>query len=150
MAKKKSNWFTITEYAQRCGISYINLHRMAREGKIQFEIRNGKRMVDCEILDPIFMPQTPKETPKNEKPKDDNTQVNMFEAERRKKAFEANLKELQYKEKKGELINLAKASKVVFEGGRKCRDAILNIPSRISPELAAETDPFKVEIMLTK
>ena len=147
MGRKATRYITIAKYAERCGMSKMNLHKMAREGKIPFKVRNGERVVDCTILDPVLMPHNKKA---NQELKQEQDNINLMEAERRKKVFEAHLKELQYKEKKGELINLAKASKVVFEGGRKCRDAILNIPSRISPELAAETDPFKVEIMLTK
>src|SRR6185436_8411066 len=44
----------------------------------------------------------------------------------------------------GRLIEVAQASKEAFESARTIRKAVLNIPSRISAELAAESDPARV------
>jgi len=148
MAKKKK-WIKISEYAKQAGMMSVSLHRMAREGKIPYKVIDGERHVDPKILDPVLNPKKGK--PKKAKKSaltDEN--IDILEADRRKKVFEAKLKELQVREREGELISSDKVKKIVYEMVRKSRDSILSIPNRLSPELAAETDPFKVEQMLTK
>lgn len=46
--------------------------------------------------------------------------------------------------KEGRLVDVVKASKEAFEAARIIREAILNIPARLSAELAAEPDAGKV------
>jgi phage terminase Nu1 subunit (DNA packaging protein) len=62
---------------------------------------------------------------------------------------DAELKELELLERKGELISASEVKSAAFESGRRVRDAIGNVPSRISALLAAENDPMKVKELLT-
>lgn len=75
--------------------------------------------------------------------------ADLMEAKTEKERFQAKLLELEFKEKTGELISAEKAKKEAFKLGRLIRDAILNVPSQICNELAAETDPFKVHNKLS-
>ena len=69
------------------------------------------------------------------------------ELERGRKA-RADLLEIQVREKKSELVSLEDVNRELFAKGRQCRDMILSIPSRISPELVVETDQHRIEMVL--
>lgn len=48
----------------------------------------------------------------------------------------------------GRLVSIEVVSKVQFESMRIVRESILNLPARLAGELAAQTDPARVQIML--
>ena len=81
---------------------------------------------------------------------DQDGDLTMSEAERREKVYKSQLSELKYLEQAGKLISVEKIQRRAFELARKTRDAIMLIPTRYAHELASETDPHKLEIMLTK
>ena len=62
--------------------------------------------------------------------------------------YKAALKKLEYDAKAGDLVPRSEVEKEAFECARTCRDAMLNIPNRLSAVLAAETDPHRVETIL--
>jgi len=64
--------------------------------------------------------------------------------------LKADLSELQLKKLEGSLIPAADVYQVAFSKSRTVRDALLNIPARVSSILSAESDPFKVETILSK
>lgn len=81
---------------------------------------------------------------------DQDGDLTMSEAERREKVYKSQLSELKYLEQAGKLISVEKIQRRAFELARKTRDALMLIPTRYAHELASETDPHKLEIMLTK
>lgn len=64
--------------------------------------------------------------------------VDYAEALRRKENWLALLRQLEYEQKSGALVELAVAQAVLFEASRGQRDAWLNWPAKIGPLLAAE------------
>lgn len=66
-----------------------------------------------------------------------------------REAFNAKIAQIEYEEKIKKLISAEKVRVSAFKSARIVRDAIMNIPNRISADLASETDPQKVRIMLT-
>ena len=64
--------------------------------------------------------------------------------------FKAQDAKLTYEKKRGLLIEVDKVEQEFFKMARVTRDAILNIPNRISGECAAETNPQKVHEILTR
>lgn len=70
----------------------------------------------------------------------------------RKENYLALLRKLEFEQKSGELVELAMAERVLFEGARAARDAWLNWPARVGPLIAAdlglEADRF-TEILAT-
>lgn len=56
----------------------------------------------------------------------------------------AKILQLDYEEKTGKLVNADEVKVTWFNLARTIRDTLLNIPERISAELAAESDEFKV------
>lgn len=72
------------------------------------------------------------------------------DAERQEKFYKAELAKLKFEEQAGQLMETEKVKKAAFEVGRKIRDNIMSIAAKHSHELAAETDPHKTEVMLSK
>ena len=64
--------------------------------------------------------------------------------------LKADLSELQLKRLEASLAPTADVYAAAFNKARTVRDALLNIPARVSSILSAETDPFKVETILSK
>ena len=66
-----------------------------------------------------------------------------------REGFLARLAKIQYEEKLGKLINRDEVQVERFNTNRIIRDGVLNIPDRVSAQLAAETDEKKVYEILT-
>ncbi len=67
---------------------------------------------------------------------------------KRKNIEQIKLLKLQCKEKEGELVKWDDAKNKVYLFIRMVRDLVLNIPDRVSPILAAEKDPRKINDIL--
>ncbi|QSA97132.1 hypothetical protein [Methylococcus sp. EFPC2] len=67
----------------------------------------------------------------------------------RKEAAEASLKEQELARRSGELVDRRGMERAAHETARVLRDALIDtLPSKISMELAAMTDPWQVECRL--
>ena len=66
-----------------------------------------------------------------------------------REGFLARLAKIQYEEKLGKLINRDEVQVERFNTNRIIRDGVLNIPDRVSAQLAAETNEKKVHEILT-
>lgn len=75
--------------------------------------------------------------------------IDYAEARRRKELAQAQLAELDLAEKEGELIQVSTVENEAFTAGKKVKDGLSNIPDRIAPLLAAESDKNKIYRMLT-
>lgn len=60
------------------------------------------------------------------------------------------LLKLETAEKEKTLISVEEVQKIILEGNRVVRDAILNIPDRVAFLLASTSDPVKLHKILTK
>jgi phage terminase Nu1 subunit (DNA packaging protein) len=75
--------------------------------------------------------------------------VDYLEARRRNELAKAQLAELDLAEKEGELVQVAIVEAEAYTAGKKVKDGLSNIPDRISPLLAAESDKNVIYRMLT-
>ena len=74
----------------------------------------------------------------------------LLEARIAKEQAIAGLRKMELEERAGLLVDAKKVSRDAYNEGRRVRDAMLSIPSKIAPELASEIEPEKVAIILTK
>lgn len=63
-------------------------------------------------------------------------------------AYKARIAKIEYEQKIGNLISLDEVKKDAFKIGRVLRDLLLNLPHKLSHELAAETNPATIEKLL--
>jgi len=74
--------------------------------------------------------------------------LSFHEARTLSQRFKAALLKLELEERTGKLIDAEKVKAAAFALARTTRDALLNIPDRIGPILAAERDQIKVAELL--
>ena len=60
------------------------------------------------------------------------------------KAYQARLAKLDFEERLGKLISVDQVKADAYRTARQVRDAIMNIPDRVSMELAHETDASRI------
>jgi hypothetical protein len=58
--------------------------------------------------------------------------------------------QLELDQLKGSLIAVDDAKRLAFTAFRQIRDLVLNVPARVSAQLAAETDAFRISELLDK
>lgn len=66
----------------------------------------------------------------------------------KKESFAAHLKELEYGEESGRLLDRERVHKTAFEISRIVRNAIMKVPTRVAPLVAAEMDERAVKKIL--
>lgn len=66
-----------------------------------------------------------------------------------RETYVAQIKRLEFEELSGSLVRVDEIQRQITEAVRATRDAILNLPNRISAELASETDPHQVHVRLS-
>ena len=152
-----------TEYAEHRGISQQRISKLIETGKIDQSCitkigkykKIDKDKADAALkqnLDRIYNPNRssqPKKDQKKAATKKEReatvkaagmTGMSMADAQKMQAKLKAALLKLDYDERLGTLISAEKVRTDVFNIARITRDAILNIPDRISAELASITD----------
>jgi hypothetical protein len=137
---------SITEFARREGVSNTLVHQALKNGRLQAYPDGSvdplllgtpwrKGNVTTADAAPVAGPVEPAgatlATLKD-------GQLTYADALRLKEISLARLRQLEYDEKSGALIELLVAERVIFEAFRKQRDSWLNWPMRIGPLLAAD------------
>lgn len=73
-----------------------------------------------------------------------------FQSKTLKEHFASRMAELRFAEAEGKLVDADKVKRDAYTLGRKARDRLLAIADRVSPIVAAETDPNKVHAVLSR
>lgn len=84
----------------------------------------------------------PKEAPR--------TGLNLSDQRAALVAFNARMAQLEFEQRSGNLVPKRDVEREAMRLGRKLRDALLALPNRLAPELAAETDPHTVRERLLR
>jgi hypothetical protein len=74
--------------------------------------------------------------------------LDFFKARAIKAIYEARLKRIAFEEELGILLPKQDVERATLDCFRVLRDAILNVPCRISGQLAAEPDPLRIHELL--
>jgi len=72
-----------------------------------------------------------------------------MDAKKKYWTWKAEDERLKVEQKAGKLVDVEGVKRAAFTEGRRVRDAILNVPARISAQLAVMRDQFEVEQYLT-
>ena len=162
---------TQKEYAEHRGVSPPRITTLKKQGALAgcFKKISGKKLIDRDKadaklkggLDQKFNRPGSRPGGKESKnrliPEDAEEkttkagtgQLSLADAQRIQAQYKAALMKLEYEEKSGELVKVSKVEADFFNIARMVRDSILNIPDRISAELASTTDTHVVSEKLT-
>lgn len=143
---------TITEYAKHRaakglpGRSHVAVIKAIKAGRITL-LADGK--IDFGVADIQWEQNTRKRADliPEQRPADATApRADWSDHKARKEAAEASLREIELEKRRGELIDRRGAELAAQKTARTLRDALLDtLPSKISLELAAMTDPWAIE-----
>jgi len=157
-----SKGLSITAYARHRGVSHVAVLKAIKAGRIEKE---ADGTIDPEKADAAWarntnQAQQRKAAKQSETPRNDveaeapvgppivNSGPNFAQSRAIKEAYNARLAKLSYEEKSGALVRTDSVKVAWFNTLRVLRDRTLNLPDRLAPILAAETDPKTVRDML--
>lgn len=157
-----SKGLTITAYARHRGVSHVAVLKAIKAGRIEKE---ADGTIDPEKADAAWARNTnqaqQRKAPKQSEPSRNDVEAeapvgppivnsgpNFAQSRAIKEAYNARLAKLSYEEKSGALVRTDSVKVAWFNTLRVLRDRALNLPDRLAPILAAETDPKVVRDML--
>lgn len=138
----KPEYVSYREFARRVGVHPTTIQDAVDKGTLTTTLVGGTKKLEANASMAVW----------NERRKSLEDVNPVTKARNESKAasetYKARILKLDYEKKKGELISIDEVKKQAFDVGRILRNAFLNIPPKISAELAVETNPRKVEAIL--
>jgi len=147
---------TVAQYAEHRGVSDSYIRRMRRDGKLVCDGKAIRVQASDTLLNDLTHPlRGGDRTPGAESPAAATAGVlsasggpSVQEAVRRERLARARLAELELGEELNELTRTKGVERAVFTLVRQALNSMMNLPSRLRSQLAAENEPRKVEAML--
>jgi hypothetical protein len=148
---------SISAYARHRGVSHVAVLKAIKSGRISKE---ADGTIDVAKADADWRKNTSQAqqrktekdvTPARERPIDPpvvNSGPSYAQSRAIKEAYHARLAKLSYEEKTASLVKIDSVKVAWFNVLRVLRDRALNLPDRLAPLLAAETDPKRVRDLL--
>ena len=166
-----TKWLTVAQYAKHRGVDRRRVYYYIEHGNLEGCLRDGKRgqeinrdKADAALeqnLDKISnrpgSRPNGKESNQRRIPEDaaektrsaGTSGMSLADAQKIQAQYKAALMKLEYEEKNKTLVKVDQVEADFFNIARRVRDSILNIPDRISAELASTTDTHLVSERLT-
>ena len=139
---------SIRAYAKYRGVSDAAVRRAIDDGRIT-TMPDGQ--IDPEIADKQWEANTDdKYRPKGNISASPDSGISYQKSRANKELFEALLKKLEYEERSGKLVEIAKMEVDAFTAARVARDKLLAIPDRLAPTLVGVTDIHELKEILRK
>ncbi len=153
------------EYAKYRGCALATVQRAIKDGRItdSLIIQGDRKFISVKMADELWRQNTDQARKDNHKGgvevplkgnsageepaiKGPNYQQNRAIRE----AYAARMAKLNFERESGKLLDADKVRKYMFKIHSRARDALLNIPDKLGPKLAAETDIHKIAEMINK
>ena len=161
-----SEGLSITAYARHRGVSHVAVLKAIKAGRIEKEPDGTINPAKADAAWERNTNQAQKRKPTNstEPPRQEhapepqaetpvgppivNSGPSFAQSRAIKEAYNARLAKLAYEEKSGALVRTDSVKVAWFNTLRVLRDRALNLPDRLAPLVAAETDPKVVRDLL--
>lgn len=144
---------TITEYANHRGVSQQMISKLVRDDRVLLTTDNR---IDCEISDLLLdsfsdsalKNQTTQAT-KRETVINQLSEISSYSEQRALLTqYKASLAKIDLDKASGEVVATADVRFAAFDTARRVRDFILNLPDRLAPLLAVESDTHTIRNLL--
>lgn len=163
---------SLREYCRRKGWSSGYGHRVKESGRLVMVLQDGKHLVDFEASDArlsatadpakshmaqvndrqraqhrgtVTPPPLPPAPPRDA---DASKNATYMQAKTAREVYEAKNAQLEYEERIGKLVRADDVRSHLAGKVATMREAFLQIPSRVVPVLAAESDPAKIHTLI--
>lgn len=158
----KVTLLTQAEYAKHRGCSPVAVHKAVKAGRISLIdgkidpavadiqwAQNTRARVTARPVPAADAPAAPTAPPPSQdapdaRPGDDD----YWQSRSRREAAEASMAELKRDELLGDLIRVSAVRAAMINAYATLREAILNLPARLAPQLAAESDTAAIQTLL--
>ena len=165
MSKTAAKPLSVRAYAKHRGVSHTAVQQAIASKRLTKSVRLNTRgnpeIISAARADAEWDANTDQSKPRNSvsgaaKPAAEDASEpeqrgpNFQQSRAIREAYLARLAKLEWEEKSGKLINADAVSVAAFNAGRKMRDALFNIPDRISDILAGISDGREVHRILTE
>lgn len=134
----------LREYARHRGVTLKAVQKAIQEGRIEVVLIDGAKKIDPKKADAMWTERT---TPKVEGSDPSGT---YYKSKAEKEFYAAKIAEFEYKKRTGELLEVSDVKRELQRICTICRDHLLNLPDQLAPEIAGETNPHNVSILLYK
>jgi hypothetical protein len=156
---------TVTEYAGHRGVSQPLISRWKSQGRLVLDssgrilVRASDLVLDQDMhptkggrsgsraaSEPVAAPAPPSD---ERDPKGEGDELSLANAARLEKVQKVRLLHMEIEEKAGNLVSRADVERTAFDLARRGQEALMGIADRLSPQLAAESDPHRVHVLLS-
>lgn len=142
---------TRTEYAAHLNVDKSYVTKLGKQGRLVFvNDEHGRQLVDFAATDAKVRGTTDQARAGNGANAGGAAGsaaavTDLFrKAQTQERAYSARLKELRFKKESGELVSVSEVRSAYARRIAGLRDALMQLPARLAPVLAAETDEVKV------
>lgn len=146
-----------SKYAEMRGCAPSAVTKAIAEGRITTVQSDGREMIDPEVADIQWQRNTRARIDSTSATEASRAVIVAHEvgaretyedARRRRELAEAQIAELKLLEQMGSLVRLTEVRSAMAAKVAAMREALMQIPSRLVPVLAAESDPAKIHASL--
>lgn len=148
---------SFSDYARHIDASPAYVSKLKAQGRLVIQQENGREVVNFEMSDRLVRNTTDMGRAANGRnatgrdasskpvePVADGVDITYKKAKAHERAYAAKIEELKYNELAGKLIRVDSVRAALAMKVAATRDVLLQIPARIGPVLAAETEMDKV------
>jgi hypothetical protein len=149
---------SLSEYARHIGAAPSYVTKLKAQGRLVMRDESGRQVVDFELSDRLIRntadlgrarnganaaPGRPPSAPLA--PVADGGRVDAIfrQAQAQERAFNAKMAELEYRKMAGELVPIDEVRGEVARLATALRESIMQLPARLGPVVAAESDAAK-------
>jgi len=154
--KEEKKLMSFVEYSRHRKCHLKTVQQATEAARIGVVMRNGRAMIDPVQADEQWQRNTDQAYAKMQNGKHTELQPrtpgvpSFHDARAIEKDFNAKIAKLNYEEKVGSLINAEAVEKRIAQLAIMTRDKLMIFPSKVAFELASESNPNKIQIMLEK
>ena len=137
----RRRWAENTDFAQQ-----RHANGVKEDGSIVRPPRSGDKRPKAA---PAPAPEPPPAAPQQPQQQEEQRGLPSYNQSRAvREAYAARLARLEYEEKAGKLVSVDAVRVQAFKAHRMIRDAIMNLPDRLSHQLAACDDPVEIHRLM--
>lgn len=141
------------ELAEALGITQARISQMKSQGRFEgcFTVDRNKISWDKEAAIKAYKEGNPLVSVSPTRKDSSALEIPTFNESRAKSEhFKAELARLDLEVKEDQLVEVSRVQREAFSAARAVRDALGNIPDRVSNQMAAESDPVVIHQTLTQ
>jgi len=141
------------ELAEALGITQARISQMKSQGRFDgcFTVDRNKIAWDKDAATKAYKEGNPLVSVSPTRKDSSDLEIPSFNESRAKSEhFRAELARLDLEVKEDQLVEVSRVKREAFSAARAVRDALGNIPDRVSNQMAAESDPVIIHQTLTE